>query len=112
MADFYCIIKKFSNTGVEDLSNWNKIIYEGISSFGYQTAIDSYNNLYVVGYSFIKKFDNTGIEIIEHWPNMPVSGATQDVAIDLNNNVFFSAYKWDLVTEISCADWLIKKFFY
>ena len=69
-------IKKFTLSGIEDNAGWNKTINgNGTDDIAYECAVDSINNVYVVGYMHngtdldmcIKKFNSNGTEIISGW---------------------------------------------
>jgi hypothetical protein len=117
----------------EDLVNWNKKIDGGVNksdSFN-AVAVDSSDNVYVVGYGYdltgtdtykdiwIKKFDSQGNEETTNWNKMiEISGATasipseeaHDVVIDSSDNVYVVGYGTDLVASGSGKDWFIKKY--
>jgi len=115
-------IKKYSPTGVENTVNWNK----SFSSAGTNAdsanaiAIDSANNVYVVGSGtnlvnvtsgqdwWMKKFSSTGVEDTVNWNKFYDFGGTTvidiawGVAVDSSNNVY--------VVGSSSGSSLIKKF--
>lgn len=103
-------IKKFSAAGVED-PNRNKIL----GSDGYDTAtsvaVDSQNNVYVVGCKttsenkfnwWIKAFNSDGTERWEKTLGGTNDAIAQGVAIDSENNIYVVGYQ--------SRDWLIQKF--
>jgi hypothetical protein len=100
-------IKKYSSAGVEDIVNWNK----SFSSAGTNAdsanaiAIDSANNIYVVGMGYnlangtsgqdwwMKKFSSAGVEDAVNWNKSFSSTGTNfdeafGVAIDSATNVY------------------------
>ncbi|MBA7546791.1 hypothetical protein ES705_39190 [subsurface metagenome] len=69
-------------------------------------AIDSSNNVYVVGSGYtIKKFDSAGNEDTINW-DKSIGGTAYSVAIDSANNVYVFGNKHNGTDN----DWLIKKF--
>ena len=112
-------VKKFSSDGTEDTTNWNKT-FDGESGndTAFSVAIDSNNNVYVVGNKYngidldwcVKKFSSDGTEDTTNW-NKTFDGGDGDdtafsLAIDSNNNIYIAGYKYHL----SAYDWWIKKF--
>jgi len=101
------IIKKFSSDGSES-ATWNKAIDGGGDAEAFAVAVDSEDNVYVVGYGinlhsatsgrdwWIKKFDSNGDEIISGWNKIIHGGHSNadaletayGVAIDSGDNVY------------------------
>jgi len=120
------VIKKFDGNGVEDTIRWNKVY--GGPGVDYPTAIaiDSTDNIYVVGTGYnlissssgydwwIKKFNRKGREDSAKWNKMyDGTGGTdhiESVAIDSNNNVYVAGWGRNLVSSTSKPDIWIKKF--
>ena len=119
-----------SSNVVEDTANWNKM-FDGSndSDILYSTAVDSNNNLYVVGCGYnivsgsnswdwwIKKFDSDGSEDTINWNKKYNSNGTfmaldmaYTISIDSNNNIYVAGYGYNLVSGLSGQDWWIKKF--
>jgi len=84
-------IKKFSSSGVEDTTSWNKKIdFNNSSNVPLSIAKDSSNNIYVSGASNIKKYSNSGVEDTANW-NKTFGGY---IRVDNSNNVYlFSSNK-------------------
>lgn len=99
------LIKKYNSAGVEDTTSWNKS-FTGPNSnndIAYDVAIDSKDNVYVVGYGtnlansssaddwWIKKFNSNGVEDTTNW-NKVINCSNwcqaYTVAIDSNDNVY------------------------
>ena len=114
-------IKKFDYNGNEDTENWNKTFDAGsVDGFlrWFSIAIDSENNVYVVGSDkstgianwWIKKFDKNGVEDTANW-NLTFDGGVgtdfaTSVAIDSNDNVYVVGG-----IKTNCSwDWWLKKF--
>ena len=119
-------IKKFNSNGTEDTTNWNKVFNgSGTSDHAYSVAVDSLNNVYVVGSGnqlinssstqdwWIKKFNSSGTEDTSNW-NKKFDGNTyydeaKSIVIDSNNNVYIAGYGSNLLS-VASDDWWIKKF--
>ncbi|MBE8355741.1 hypothetical protein IQA68_19035, partial [Leptospira interrogans serovar Pomona] len=61
-------LKKFSDAGVEDSTNWDKTFAGNAYTAAKSTVVDSNGNVYVIGGTLdgdgsIKKFSNIGAEI-------------------------------------------------
>lgn len=118
-------IKKFSASGVEDTTNWNKYIPNSISE-PKSIAIDSTDQVYIAGYGedlvgtntnrdwMIRKYSPTGVEDLAWNKKIHSSGAFDDgataIAIDSANNIYVAGYGYRLVDSSSMDDWWIKKF--
>ncbi len=121
-------IKRFNKTGQENVTSWNKTfdgLNEGKAS---GVAIDSNDNVYVVGYTNagaafqnlwnIHKFYSNGSEEATLWNltynlTPAVIAATTvpyAVAIDSNNNVYVVGSAQNLMNGTSGNDWHIKRF--
>lgn len=122
------LIKKFNYNGTEDKS-WEKK-FDNNNNIDYVSAIaiDSKNNIYVVGSSmnlvssnsnfdwWVKKFDSNGNEDKTNWNkkidaiNAKNNDYANSLAIDKNNNVYIIGSSENIYCEDSKYDWLIKKF--
>ncbi len=122
-------IKKFTSSGTENTTDWNK----SYTSSGVQDDIirsitlDSNNNVYVAGTGFnlvnstsngdwwIKKFTSSGTEDTVNWNKSYTSSAiTADVATsiitDAYGAVYVAGYGFNLANSTSDRDLWIKKF--
>ncbi len=128
-ADWW--VKKFYENGTEfnTTAGWNKSI-DGNSNTDQAlgVAIDSNNNIYVVGTAtnvynttsqndwWVKKFNSTGHEfnITEGWnKTFDATGAgdiAYGVATDSNDNIYVVGVATNLVGAGTGSDWWIKKF--
>ncbi len=123
-------IKKFNINGTENTTHWNLTFdHVGQDDEAYDVAVDSNNNVYVVGYGtdlissssnrdwWIKKFYTNGTEQNDSlgW-NKTVSGVGNiaehsdipySVEVDLNDNVYVVGVQ-GYRTSVSAAGWLHK----
>ena len=113
-------IKRFSSSGVEDTTVWNKII-EPNDQYNYQEGtivIDKNNNIFLTclklttiweGDWIIKKFNSEGIEDIENWNKTITTNAfiefRTSLVIDSYNDIYAGGPRGK-----TPDDWLIKKY--
>ncbi|TGJ98517.1 choice-of-anchor D domain-containing protein [Leptospira langatensis] len=118
-------IKKFNSAGTEVITNWNKKIDGGIAAAAQAIAIDSSDNIYVVGYAtnlvsttsgtdwWIKKFNSAGTEVTTNW-NKKFDGGKNanaiEAIVDSSGNLYVIGMGTNLVSTTSGTDWWIKKF--
>ncbi len=111
-------IKKINSTGSEDATNWNKTFDRGSeANYAYGIAVDSGDNVYVVGGDgdwWIKKFSSSGTEDTTNW-NKTVDGGSgtdraESIAVDSNDNIYVVGYGTNLISGTSGNDWWIKKY--
>ncbi|HPV40192.1 MAG TPA: hypothetical protein PKX40_03370 [Spirochaetota bacterium] len=101
------IVKKFNSIGVEDLA-WDKALDGGGDAEAFAVAVDSGDNVYVVGYGvnlysstsgrdwWIKKYSSDGTEVVTGWDKKIHGGHTNasaietayGVAVDSDDNVY------------------------
>lgn len=116
-------IKKYSETGVEDTTNWNKIFDGGNLSNdeAYSIKVDPSDQVWVVGRRhqsitlqdwWIKKFNSNGTEDTVNW-NLTFDGPAsvtddaKDVFIDPQGNIYVVG---EMETVSGAQDMWIKKF--
>jgi uncharacterized delta-60 repeat protein len=115
------LIKTFDQYGKEDTSNWNKLLEGGNNGddTAYSIAIDSINNVYIVGSMYngtdddwwIKKYDSDGNEITTNW-NKTFDGGSNgndfaySVAVDSINSVYVVGSNYNGTND----DWWIIKY--
>ena len=110
-SDFDWWIKRFQPWGDEITVGWDKKIDSGseVDDFANGMAIDSSDNLYVVGNAggdwWIKKFQSDGTEITDGW-NQRFDGG----GIDAAHSVTIDGYGNVYVVGNAGGDWWIKKF--
>lgn len=128
LSDADWLIKKFYFNGSEEKNLWNKSFNSNRTNSNdraYSVAIDSNDNVYVVGTGnqrpnlvastnwWIKKFNRSGRENVTHWNKTFNFNSSADVArkvaVDSNNNVY-------VVGEIirgtdGYSRWRIQKFY-
>jgi hypothetical protein len=117
-ADF--VVKKFNPNGTEDMS-WDITADSGGTDGAYDVAIDSNNNVYVVGYKleigydwWIKKYDSSGAEQTagDGWDKSYDSTGSNDrafaVAVSDSGDVYVAGYEYNGMTPSN--DWHLKKF--
>lgn len=118
-------LKKFSGSGVEDTSGWNKYL-GGTLSEPTAIAIDNAGQIYVAGYGedlvgtntnrdwLIRKFSSAGVEDMGWNKKINGSAASDNgitaIATDSANNLYVAGYAYKLVNTNSMDDWWIKKF--
>ena len=114
-------IKTFNQYGKEDTSNWNKLLEGGNNGndIAYSVAIDSINNVYIVGSRYngtdvdwwIKKYTSGGTEDTSNW-NKSFDGGfngndfAYSVAVDSINNVYVVGSRYNGAN----VDWWIIKY--
>ncbi|MBW2996158.1 right-handed parallel beta-helix repeat-containing protein, partial [Candidatus Woesearchaeota archaeon] len=112
-------IKKFYPNGTEYITNWNKSFYLpfSTSNFAYSAAVDSNDNLYVVGRDDgdwqIKKYYPNGTEDTA-WDMTFAAGGfdvARSVVIDSSDNVYVVGFGDNIISGSSEGDWWIKKFY-
>lgn len=119
-------MKKFSSTGSEDTTNWNKVEYGiyGAPREPRGIAINSNGDVFIAGYAYnlvsgtsgydwwIRKFSSSGAENIT-WA-LKLNSSTDDralaIAIDSTDNVYIAGFGWQLVSAYSADDWWIRKY--
>jgi hypothetical protein len=116
----------------DQVAGWNKTYTTsgGKVDTARGVAIDSNDNVFVVGYAenltgvcggmncddtWLKKFNSTGGENITNWNHNISNIQNQDdkgygVAVNSNNSVFIVGYGTNLVSASSGDDWIIKKY--
>ncbi len=121
-------LKKYSNAGVEDTTNWNKKIdFYNNHDFEPYLAIDSNDNIYLASSSnnlltdssdidwLIKKYSNDGVEDTALWDKIFDGNSGRDsifaIEIDSNNNIYVAGYGENLISSTSNQDCWVKKFF-
>lgn len=115
----YMIIKKYDSSGDEDTTNWDKVSSQ--DSYAYGVAVDSDDNVYVVGTYvqdnddwdwWIRKFDSSGDEDATWNKTFYSEGWAEAyaIAIDSDDNVYVGGFGYNLVSGSSEEDWWIKKF--
>ncbi len=122
-SDKNWLIKKFSRRGVEDTTNWNKDVGDsGVDEIARSVAIDSSNNVYVVGSRWngsdydwmIKKYSSSGVEDTISWDMLINSGNGNDEALgvttDSSGNVYVAGYGRNIAGASSGDDVWLKKF--
>jgi len=126
------LIKKYYSNGTEDTANWNLTYTSGTNDdYARGIAIDSANNVYVVGYGgnlinatssedwWIKKFYSNGTEYAGAGSNWNItfgSGGVNDedaysVVIDSQDRIYVIGYSNDITGEGNGDDWLIKSYY-
>lgn len=122
-------IKKFSSSGAEDTTNWNKSFDDGndLDDIAQSVAVGPGGNVYVVGSGtdlvgastgtdlWIKKFSASGTEDTASWNKMIDDGSggadqAQAVTVDSNGNVYIAGYGNNLASATSSMDWWIKRY--
>ena len=126
-SSFDMWIKKFSSSGVEDMSWDKKIDGNGSADQAFGCTVDNLGQLYLAGTGsniagpataldmWIKKYSATGVEDVANWDKKisssgGVSDAGLSVALDASGKVFVSGIGTNLVSGTSGVDWWIKKF--
>jgi|GEM_PF-2560095 len=123
---FNWVLRRFNISGSENATHWNKTFDLGSSEALYAIAIDSFDDLYAVGYGtnlvgansqtdwWVKKIYSNGTEDIWNWNKSFDSHNTADiaydVAVDTNNNVYVVGKGINLTSDDSGTDWWIKVF--
>lgn len=121
------LIKKFYFNGSEERVQWNKSFNSNRTNSddkAYSVAIDSNDNVYVVGTGnqkpnnksvtnwWIKKFNRSGRENVTHWNKTFNYNSSLDVArsvaVDSNNNIYVVG---EIVRNSASYRWHIKKFY-
>ena len=121
------VIKKYSPSGIEDMS-WNKKYSSGGSADdgANAIAIDSTGNIYVAGYGdnlvtagsrgdwWIKKFNPTGVEITSNWDKKFSSAdyyweQAKGITVDSAGDVYVTGY-WNQNSSGNNSIWLLKKY--
>jgi hypothetical protein len=127
-SSFDAWIKKFDKNGVEDITNWNKML-DGESEADEANAvlIDDNDNIYMaLSYGeavvfpvkcwWLKKFDVNGNEDSTNWnirytDKCSMWGGPLAVAMDTTGNLYFAGAGGGLIDPwTSGDDWWIKKF--
>ncbi len=117
------LIKKYSKDGVEDTTNWDKLIHNSSLDWVYSVITDSSNNVYVGAgtsvsssmYWWLKKYDSSGTEDTTNWNKLGTTNggtgtAPKSVAIDSEGNIYFGGSGYGLVNILSDVDWWLRKF--
>ncbi len=122
-------IKKFNSTGGEDITYWNKTVHSWAGDSLQGIAIDSNNNVYVVGYKdsftegrnwYIVKYNSSGSQNTSpNWnQNFTGQGGASSMDIpysivfDSNNNIYVVGQGYNVTGVTGNVDWWIKKFNY
>lgn len=121
-------IKKFTPTGTEIGSGWNKTFDSNLGNdYAYSIAIDSENNVYVAGAGedfestgtgqdiWIKKFTSGGDQDTTNWDIKLDSGskgedAVYSIKVDSKDNVYVGGCVENVVDTTSGLDWWLRKY--
>ena len=121
-------IKKFTDNGIEDLTNWNKTFSSGENDDDllYDLALDSSDNLIAVGSGYclnatplsfndwwIMAFDASGTRLMNqsyHGGWLLSSDVAHSVAVDSNDNFYVVGSGARLNSSTTNDDWWIMKF--
>ncbi|MCX6123933.1 MAG: hypothetical protein NTV34_04180, partial [Proteobacteria bacterium] len=123
VSDKNWMIKKFDRRGNEDVSVWNKDVGEaGSVEVARGVAIDSSNNLYVVGSRdngsnldwWLKKYSPAGVDDTLNWDIVLDGNSGNDeamaVAVDTSSNVFVVGYGTNIAGGSTGEDIWIRKY--
>jgi hypothetical protein len=124
----YWKLRKFNSSGIEDDTNWDFTFNgSGGHSQPYGVAVDSNNNVYVVGSGYrlmstvsksdwwLKKFQSDGTEITSGWDKQYDAGKegsdiAYDVVIDSNDHIYVVGMSTGYYSYNSHTGWYIRKF--
>ncbi len=108
-------IKKFSSGGIEDTSNWNKILPRSgdtTNEAAMCLKLDTSNNVYVVGYSesegWIKKYSNAGVEDTVNWNKVIDTGSAFSAGLDASGDLYVVGPGYNLVGNNTEDGWIKK----